>query len=83
MVVFILLLLLVAALTGILGAVLKLTLIVVVSLILSIVVLAWIGVWYTKRRLRRFQREVEARIDRDRRRRGAHDVGGPPLHDGR
>jgi hypothetical protein len=84
-VVFVLLLLLIAAAAGILGAVLKVTLILVASLILSVVLLAWIGVWYTKRRLRQFQRDVEARIDRDRRRRGAYDVGHgePPLGDGR
>ena len=72
---FILVLILLAAAAGILGAVLKVTLIVVLSLVLSVVVLAWLGVWYAKRRMQRFQREVEVRIDQARRRREAYDVG--------
>jgi len=70
---FVLILLLLAAAAGVLGAVLKVTLIVVLSLVLSIVVLAWIGVWYAKRRMRQFQREVEMRLNHDRRRREAYD----------
>lgn len=70
---FILILILLAAAAGVLGAVLKVTLILVLSLVLSIVVLAWIGVWYAKRRIRQFQRDVEMRLDRDRGRREAYD----------
>jgi putative Mn2+ efflux pump MntP len=84
--VFILILLLLAAVTGVLGAVLKVTLILVLSLILATILLAWIGVWYAKRRMRAFQRDVEVRIDMARRRRGSYDVGrpgDPPLDDGR
>ena len=76
--VFILLLLLFAAAAGILGAVLKVTLILVLSLILSIVLLAWIGVWYAKRRFRELQHDVEVRVDQARRRRGAYDVRDEP-----
>lgn len=72
---FILLLILLAAAAGVLGAVLKVTLIAVLSLVLSVVVLAWIGVWYAKRRMRAFQRDIEVRLDQTRRRREAYDLG--------
>jgi len=72
---FILILILLAAAAGILGAVLKVTLILVLSLVLSVVVLAGIGVWYAKRQMRRFQRDVEVRLDQARRRREAYDLG--------
>jgi threonine/homoserine/homoserine lactone efflux protein len=72
---FIFLLIVLAAAAGVLGAVLKVTLIVVLSLILSVVVLAWIGVWYAKRRMREFQRDVEVRLEHARRRREAYDLG--------
>jgi uncharacterized membrane protein len=75
MLVAILILLLLAAVAGVLGAVLKVTLIVVLSLVLSIILLGWIGVWYAKRQIRGFQRDVEVRIDEARRRREAYDVG--------
>lgn len=71
----ILVLILLAAAAGVLGAVLKVTLVVVLSLVLSVVVLAWIGVWYAKRRMRVFQRDVEVRLDQARRRREAYDLG--------
>ncbi len=74
MFVFVLILLLLAATAGVLGAVLKVTLIIVLSLILSLVLLAWIGVWYAKLRFRQLQRDVEVRVDQARRRRGAYDV---------
>jgi len=76
--VFLLILLLIAALTGVLGAVLEVTLIIVLSLVLSLVLLVWIGSWYAKRRFRVFQREFDARADRDRRRRTAYDVDPEP-----
>jgi Flp pilus assembly protein TadB len=75
MAVFLLLVLLLAAAAGVLGAVLKVTLVLVLSLILAVVLLAWIGAWYAKRRMRAFQRDVQIRIDQDRRRRDAYDVG--------
>lgn len=74
MVLLILILLVIAAATGVLGAVLEATLIVVLSLILSVVLLSWIGLWYAKRRMRRYQRDVEVRLDQARRRREAYDV---------
>jgi hypothetical protein len=83
----ILLLLLLAAVTGVLGAVLKVTLVLVLSLVLAIVLLAWIGMWYAKRRMRAFQRDVETSADQARRRRGAYDVDPTPgdrsIGDGR
>ena len=89
--VFILILLLLAAMAGVLGAVLKATLVIVLSLILAVVLLAWIGAWYAKRRMRAFQRDFEVRVDQSRRRSEAYDIGdqpsaGPPagrLGDGR
>ncbi len=78
MFVFILILLLLAAMAGVLGAVLKITFILVLSFVLSMVLLAWIGVWYAKRRYRAFQRDVETRADQARRRRTAYDVGSEP-----
>jgi hypothetical protein len=46
----------------------------VLSLFLVVVLLAWIGMWYARRRMRELQRDVEARIDQARRRREAYDV---------
>lgn len=78
MLLFVLLLLLAAAAAGVLWVVLKITLILVLSLVLTVVVLAWLGIWYAKRRIREFQRDVEVRIDQARRRREAYDVGREP-----
>lgn len=72
---FVVILLVLAAAAGVLGAVLKVTLVIVLSLILTIVVLAWLAVWYAKRRMRQLQRDVGLRMDRARRRDDAHDVG--------
>jgi membrane protein implicated in regulation of membrane protease activity len=72
---FVLLLLLLAAATGVLGAVLKATLVVVMSLVLSVVALGWLGTWYAKRRMRELQQEFDRRIDHERRRQRAYDVG--------
>ena len=82
--VFILILLLLAAMAGVLGAVLKATLVIVLSLVLAVVLLAWIGAWYARR-------DFQIRVDRSRRRSEAYDIGheppaGPPagrLGDGR
>jgi hypothetical protein len=71
----IVILLLLAAAAGVLGAVLKATLVIVLSLVLTVVVLGWLTVWYAKRRMREFQREVELHVDHARRRRDAHDAG--------
>ncbi len=83
---FILILVLLAAAAGVLGAVLKVTLILVLSLVLSVILLAWIGVWYAKRRMRQFQRDAEMRLDHDRRRRQSYDPrdgwSGSRLGDG-
>ena len=87
MFVFLAILLLLAAAAGVLGAVLKLTLALVVSFVLTIVLLIWIGSWYARRRFRGFQRDLQARADRQRRRGEAYDVGPdaypPGLPDGR
>jgi putative Mn2+ efflux pump MntP len=72
--VFILILLLLAAAAGVLGAVLEIALIIVLSVVVAVVLLGWIGLWYLKRRMRQFQRDVEVRIGHARRRREAHDV---------
>jgi membrane protein implicated in regulation of membrane protease activity len=87
MVIFLLILLLVAAAAGVLGAVLKATLVLVLSLVLAIALLVWIGSWYARRRFREFQRGIDVRMDQDRRRRAAYDVGSdrggsPRLPDG-
>jgi hypothetical protein len=91
MAVFILILLLLAAMAGVLGAVLKATLVIVLSLVFAVVLLAWIGAWYAKRRIRAFQQDFQIRVDESRRRSEAYDIGheppaGPPagqLGDGR
>jgi membrane protein implicated in regulation of membrane protease activity len=74
MVLFVLILLLIAAAAGVLGAVLEAALVIVLSLVLSVVLLVWIGTWYARRRFREFQRDVEVRVDRARRRQAAYDV---------
>jgi hypothetical protein len=80
----VLVLLVLAAAAGVLGAVLKATLIVLLSLGLAVVLLAWVGTWYARRRLRELQRDVQERMDRGRRRREAYDVTASErrLHDG-
>jgi hypothetical protein len=59
MVVLILLLLLAAAL-GILGTVLKVTLVIVLSFVFAIVLLGVIGYYYARHRFRRFVKETQA-----------------------
>lgn len=78
--VFVLILLLVAAAAGVLGAVLKVALVLVLSLVLTIVLLAWIGLWYARRRLRAFQRDAEVRVHVARRREQAYDLPRPGEH---
>ncbi|MEX2458155.1 MAG: hypothetical protein WD770_04135 [Actinomycetota bacterium] len=50
----ILILLLLAALTGVFWTVVKVTAITVLSLIVTLVVLAYVGAWYVRRRFKRF-----------------------------
>lgn len=75
---FILILLLLAAAFGVLGAVLKIAFVLMLSIVLTVAVLAW-GTWFwLKRRVRELEREVERqRVEQDRRRR-AIDVRHVP-----
>jgi len=57
--VWVLLLLLVAAVAGILGAVIKVTLIIVLSIVLAVVLLVGGSFYYLRWRLRRFLRQAE------------------------
>ncbi len=68
MLTFILILLLLAAVFGVLGAVLKVTLVLVLSVILTIAMLVAFGYWWVRYRMYRFQREVERYRDEQRRR---------------
>ena len=70
-------LLVLAAAAGVLGAILKATLVIVLSIVLVVMALFWIGSWYVRRRMRGFQRDVERRFDAARRRRDAYDVSPP------
>jgi uncharacterized membrane protein YdjX (TVP38/TMEM64 family) len=70
-------LLVLAAAAGVLGAILKATIVIVLALVLSVIALFWIGSWYLKRRVRGFQQDVERRFDAARRRRDAYDVPPP------
>lgn len=54
-----LILLLIAVATGSLGAVLKATVVIVLSVILAMVVLVWGTFYYLRYRMRRFARDVE------------------------
>lgn len=70
----ILILLLLAAIFGVLGAVLKLALILVLSAILAMVLLTAVTVWYLRSRVLAAQRELQRRVHDERRRREAYDV---------
>ncbi len=61
MVVFILILLLLAAILGVLGAVLKAAAFLVITLLLTITVLGALAYWAIKRKAREFQREIDRR----------------------
>ncbi len=74
MLILILVLLLVAAIFGVLGAVLKAALILVLASVLALIVLIWGGWWYLKHRMRRWQADVDRRLEEDARRRRALDV---------
>lgn len=60
----ILILLILAALTGVFWTVVKVTAITVLSLIATLVVLAYVGAWYVRRRFKRFVNDprVQERI---------------------
>jgi uncharacterized protein (DUF58 family) len=75
---FILILLLIAAIFGVLGAVLKAAFILALGLILAFAVLIWGGWWYAKRRMRAWQREFDLRLQENDRRRRAIDVRHVP-----
>lgn len=64
MITFILILLLVAAVFGVLGAVLKVALILVLSFVLATSLMLWAGWWWFRNRMQAFQRdlELEARV---------------------
>lgn len=72
--VFILILLLVAAIFGVLGAVLKFALVLVLGLVLGFTLLAW-GLWFAaKRRVSAWQREMEVRATQNAQRQRALDI---------
>ncbi|HWC32397.1 MAG TPA: hypothetical protein VG709_04640, partial [Actinomycetota bacterium] len=60
------LVLLLAAMSGVFWTVLKVTIVAVLTTILTLVLLAWIGVWYVKRRFRSFVRDYDREIERRR-----------------
>ncbi len=74
MLIFILILLLVAAAFGILGAVLKIAFALILGLILTVTLLAWGGWLWFRHRMREWQREVDRRAEEDDRRRRAVDI---------
>lgn len=78
MLTFILILLLLAAIFGVLGAVLKAALILVLSVVVAVAVLAWGGWLWLKHRVREMEREVEREREEQARRRRAIDVRHVP-----
>jgi uncharacterized protein (DUF58 family) len=75
---FILVLLLLAATFGVLGAVLKVALVLVLGIVLAVIVLAW-GTWlWLKRRVHEFEREVDRQRAEQARRHRAIDVRHVP-----
>jgi threonine/homoserine/homoserine lactone efflux protein len=76
--ILILVLLLLAAIFGVLGAVLKVALILVLASVLAITVLIWGGWLYAKHRMRAWQAEADRRLDAEARRRRAIDVRHVP-----
>ncbi len=60
MMVFILILLLIAAALGVLGTVLKWTAVLVLTLILTVAVLAMLAAWAFRRQMRRVQRDADS-----------------------
>ena len=74
MLTFILILLLIAAIFGVLGAVLKFALAATLVMILTITLIVWIGMWYLRHRMREWQLEMERRADVEYRRRQAYEI---------
>lgn len=72
---FILILLLLAAVFGVLGAVLKVALVLVLSAILATVLLGIVTVWYVRSRVLAAHRDLQRRAQDERRHRDAYDVG--------
>ena len=71
---FVLILLLLAAAFGVLGALLKVALVLVFGIVLAVIVLAW-GAWFwLKHRVREFEREVDRGRREHERRARAIDV---------
>ena len=66
MITFILILLLVAAVFGVLGSVLKVALILVLSFVLATTVMLWAGWWWFRNRMHAFQRDLELEARRRR-----------------
>ena len=79
---FVLILLLIAATFGVLGAVLKVALVLVLSVILAIVVLTAIVAWYVRSGVHAWQRDLRRRAEDERRRSHAYDVGREDPHRG-
>ena len=74
MVTFVLILLLLAAVFGVLGAVLKIALVLVLGVVFAIVAFGW-GAWFwLKRRVREFEREIDRGRREHERRARAIDV---------
>jgi hypothetical protein len=89
MFVFVVILLLLAALLGVLGAVLKAVAFLVITAVLSIVVLGTLAWWGFKRKAREFQAEYDRQITQQRVTRYRVNEAQrdpehlPPLHDDR
>jgi hypothetical protein len=71
---FVLILLLLAAIFGVLGAVLKVVLILVLAAMLFVAFAVWAGMLWFRRRVREFERAMGADQRMDERRRRAVDV---------
>jgi sulfite exporter TauE/SafE len=71
---FVLILLLLAAIFGVLGTVLKIALVAVLAFVLATAALIWAGLWWVRSRMRGLERDWQQRNERDRRRRSAVDI---------
>jgi hypothetical protein len=79
---FVLLLLLLAAAFGVLGAVLKAVVFLVLTVVLTVVALAALGTWWVRRRIREAQRAYDRHVSDGRA--PQVDPGRlPPSHDDR
>jgi fatty acid desaturase len=75
---FIVVLLLLAAIFGVLGAVLKVALALVLAIVLTVAVFAWGGWLWLRYRMREFEREAERERELQAKRRRAIDVRHVP-----